>query len=112
MSRAGKMKDRITFRRANRTEDGSGGFEQDDVTLAVVWGEFTPAKTGRETVIGDKTTAIAFGKVKVRSSVTIRSILESDKIIIKQVEYQIRWMDDLERRNQYMWFEIERGVVT
>lgn len=104
------MKDRVTFRRNTPVSDDMGGSDDAWADLATVWGQFKP-KRGKEVVIGDQTTAMGGGILWVRHSSTTAGLTEKDIVVIDSVEYDIKYIEQPDRRNKTIELVIERGGV-
>lgn len=104
------MRDRITFKRAVLTDDGSGGSTESLVELFTVSGQFKPSR-GKEATEGDRLNDTAQGVVLIRSSSESRTIVETDIAVIDDVEHQIRSVINPDRRKKMIELIVERGVV-
>lgn len=108
---AGKLRKRLTFERIGEVPDGGGGSVVGWSTLTTVWGSFMPER-GRERLEAGRLESAVAGVVRVRSSVTARTITESDRVQINSVAYQIRSITNPDQRNKFLEMTIERGVAT
>lgn len=108
--RAGLMRDRITFKRFVSSDDGSGGLTESEIELFTVSGQYKPVR-GKEVVEGDRLTDVARGTLIIRSSADTRSLVETDTAVINSVNYQIRSIQNPDRRSKVLEMVLERGVV-
>lgn len=105
--RPGQLDQRVTIQRIERTSDGAGGETTAWVDFASLWANVKPA-SGRELQIEGRMTA-AFSTV-----FTIRrraDLLDTDRIVWRDVAYNIRSIMTGSQRDLYLKIEAERGVA-
>ena len=109
--RAGRLRDRVVFKTNATVDDGMGGQADSWVEVTTVWGEYKPNR-GREVAEGDRTNAIGTGILKVRQNFVTDTITEADIVEINNLAYQIRGIDNPDRRGRMLEIFVERGVIT
>jgi SPP1 family predicted phage head-tail adaptor len=109
--RAGAMRDRVKFKTKVVVEDGSGGRTETWVEAVTVWGNYTPFR-GTEKVEGDRTVAQGTGMLRIRHSAIAATLTEQHVAEIDGVDYQIRNVENFDRRNRAIEMFVERGVIT
>ncbi len=72
MLSAGRLKDRITIRRATKVSDGKGGYTPTWSTVAEVWAEVV-SQNGREAVIASTLQGISSYRITIRRRTDIRA---------------------------------------
>lgn len=108
---AGPLRKRIRFERGSKTADGGGGSSLQWLQFLEVWGSFAPER-GRERVEAGRLEAAVAGIVRIRSSLSARQILTSDRAVFDGVPHQIRSITNPDQRNKYLELVVERGVGT
>lgn len=109
--RAGMMRDRVTFKQERRVSDGQGGHTNE--WEAVLTNEPCQliTKRGWETDEGDKPNNTARAILKMRYH-TIAALMDTSYIaVIDGVDYQIRDIDNPDRRKRQLEIQLERGKV-
>lgn len=103
---AGLLREPVTFEELTRTGDGAGGFTQ---TWAAISGApdraYVRAMSGRERYESDRTEAAASWRIVCRY---FSGVDEVDRVVIRSRNYQIRFVNNLELRDQ--WLEIDLGL--
>ena len=105
---AGMLRHKIAIERKQTTPDGVGGF-------TTAW---TPIATPRAHVKdASGTERIQFERInaQARTRFTVRyrsDVRESDRIVFRDVAYNIRHLDNLEYRNRWLVIDADRGVAT
>ena len=105
---AGKLREPIEFQRKTRTPDGAGGFTE---TWAAVAGAPTRAMvkgmSGGERWASHRLEATATHKIVVRY---FDGLTEVDRAIIRNREYNIRWINNVEFADKFLEITAEVGV--
>jgi SPP1 family predicted phage head-tail adaptor len=109
-TRAGRMRDRVSFQSEERTSDGGGGFTINWVTVVTVWGQLV-LETGREKLQADRLESAVAGTLTVRSSTETLAITAGMRAVIDGVSYQIRSISNRDRRDDYLEMVVEQGVA-
>lgn len=108
---AGRMRDRVTFKTNVVEADGSGGQISTWVEISPpVWAQYMPNR-GKEVSEGDRTQAVGDGILKVRYSSIMATVTEADIVVINDVEFQIRSIENPDRRKRVLEMIVQRGVV-
>lgn len=111
MARIGGMRKRCYFSKpAKRVEDGGGGSPKAWLNALTVWGELIP-QTGQERVAAGRLEASGIATLRIRSSSDARTIDESYKVTVDDVDYQIRGIDNPDQRNRFLEMLVEVGVA-
>ena len=105
---AGKLKTPISFQRATKASDGSGG-------QTVQWDTFASTRcyfrsvSGMERVHSERLEATTRNRAVIR----YRSDLsEGDRAIVRDRAYQIRFIDNIEMRDKWLQIDLDGGVAT
>lgn len=110
-TRAGRMRDRVTFQRFSRTSDGGGGYTQSWTDIVTVWGQLD-LERGRERVAADRVESDLAGILRVRSSTEVEAVTTADRVSVLGEYYQIRSIANVDRKADYIEMVVERGVAT
>jgi len=105
--KAGDLRNQVSLQRKQINSDGAGGTVVTWVEYATPWCKITP-KTGNEKIYLGRLDAQGLSSVTTRYMSTI---IESDKLVFKNKEFQIRSIINIEERNKYTEMLIERGVT-
>lgn len=84
--RAGRMRDRITIRRATDVQTGAGGLTRSWTTLASSLPAEVLGQSGRESVIGNTLQGISTFKLSIRHRTDIRA---GDQVLLNGLELNI-----------------------
>lgn len=104
---AGQLKRRIILHRLQTVPDGSGGVKTAWTQVAQPWAKIKP-KSGSEKLHADRLDATGLATVIIRYR---EDITESDKMVYKGEDYQIRSIIDIEEMHQWLELTVERGVA-
>ena len=108
---AGQLRDRIAFKSFSYGDDSMGGGAVTWTTQLTVWGSLMPER-GREQLEAGRLESAVAGVVKIRGSVSSRTITPEWICTIDGVDYNIRSITNPDRRNRYLEMVVERGVAT
>lgn len=107
------LREVVTFQRQAAADDGYGNTTGAWATL------FGGTKRGRlislrgsEKVEAGRLEASYSHVLKVRSDSETQTLTEGDRALIDGVAYQIRSIDNTDRRDRYLTIDVERGVAT
>ena len=107
---SGMLKEPVTFQRMTRTADGAGGQTQ---TWATVSGAPTRAyvrvASGNERFSHDRVEAVIKLKLTTRYNA---SITEADRVLIRGRAHNIKLLNNLEFRNQWLEISVDGGVAS
>lgn len=101
------LKHKIEILRLVEAPDSLGGFTTSWVSVKSKWAKVKPM-SGRELIHADKIDATAASTFVVRFD---SDILESDKILFKSREYNIRSIVNVEEDDRFLSILGERGVA-
>lgn len=111
MSRAGALRDLVTFQELSIVEDEGGGGEG-------TWEDFVGPvccqvvdRRGRERLEAGRLEASFTSLLRVRSSTETRTVTEEHRAVINGVPHQIRTISNPDRSNTWLEMMIERGVA-
>ena len=104
-----ELNQRIEFKRATQAPDGSGGHTSTLTTFAKVWAKVAPVR-GQEVVQADRLQRVAAYVFTIRKNERL-AISETDRILWKGREYNIRYLPDLVSQEQFIDIEAEAGVA-
>lgn len=106
----GMLREPVTFQRMTRTSDGAGGQTQ---TWATVSGAPTRAyvrtASGSERYAHDRVEAIVRLKLVTRYNA---SLTEADRVLIRGRAHNIKLLNNLEFRNQWLEISVDGGVAS
>ncbi len=107
---SGMLKEPVTFQRMTRTADGAGGQTQ---TWATVSGAPTRAyvrvASGNERFSHDRVEAVVKLKLTTRYNA---SITEADRVLIRGRAHNIKLLNNIEFRNQWLEISVDGGVAS
>lgn len=104
----GKLDERISLQRATLIADGQGGQSESWTEYAEVWASVRPMK-GMERQASQREEAISDYLVTVRY---LDDILDSDRIVWRGRQLNIRFKRDAGPRAQYLEIEAELGAAS
>lgn len=108
---AGKLTERITFKREARTEDGYGGATVAESAVLSCWAMAKPL-SGRERDQSDQTESPRNYRFTIRRSSDSAGILASDTIVWRSKRFNIRFIADAGAMPHYMEIDAQEGVAT
>lgn len=107
---SGMLRIGVTFQRATKTSDGAGGYNE---FWAAISGAPTRAhveqRSGRETFASERVEATRSVRIVTRYNA---SLLEGDRALIGGKAYNIRAINNVEFRNQWLEIDADGGVAT
>ncbi len=107
---AGLLREPVTFQRMTRTTDGAGGQTQ---TWAAIRGTptraFVRAASGSERYAHDRVEAVIKLKLTTRYSA---NITEADRVLIRGRAHNIKFLNNLEFRDQWLEISVDGGVAS
>ena len=103
----GDFRHKVSLQRKDIVSDGVGGSTVAWTEYATPWTKITP-KTGGEKVYLNRLNASGLSTVVMRYR---SDISESDKLVYRGNEFQIRSIINVEERDRYTELTIERGVA-
>jgi SPP1 family predicted phage head-tail adaptor len=107
--KAGMLKEPVEFQRLTRTSDGAGGFTEAWAAIAA-----TPtrghvkAMSGGERFQSQRTEATSTHKIVVRHNA---GLTEVDRVVIRGRAYNIRFIDNMEMADKWLYITAEIGVA-
>lgn len=104
---ASQLRHKIEIQRLQEVADDLGGFSTQWVTLKTKRAKVVPM-SGRELIHADKIDATAVSRFVIRFDA---DIMESDRIVLKGKEYNIRSIINIEEENRFNEIMAERGVA-
>lgn len=106
---AGMLTEPVEFQRATKTSDGAGGYVEAwtalDGSSALA---HVKALSGGERYASERTEATSKWRVTARY---FSGLLESDKVIIRDKSYNVRFVNNVELRNQWLIIDVDGGVA-
>jgi SPP1 family predicted phage head-tail adaptor len=107
---SGMLREPVTFQRQTRTTDGAGGQTQ---TWAAISGSpsraYVTAASGSERYLHDRVEATVRLKLVTRYN---SGLLESDRVLIRNKAHNIRFIKNVEFRNQWLEILVDGGVAS
>ncbi|MGH0001310.1 phage head closure protein [Pseudovibrio ascidiaceicola] len=112
MPRPGSFRDLVIFQREKTTPDGAGGSisSWEDIGGAPYPAQFSPQR-GRERVEAGQISSVASGILQIRYNPDLASLSEKDRVLLNGVTYNIRNVEQPDRRQRFLELVIERGVA-
>lgn len=106
----GMLREPVTFQRMTRTSDGAGGQTQSWATLSgAPTRAHVRAASGSERFSHDRVEATVKLKLTTRYS---SAITEADRVLIRGRAHNIRFLNNLEFRNQWLEIGVDGGVAS
>jgi len=106
---SGMLKEVVSFERATKTPDGSGGYTE---ALAAISGAPTRAAvkalSGRERFASDRIEATTKWRITVRY---FDGLLESDRVIIRTRAYNIRFINNDQLEDRWLEIDLDGGIA-
>lgn len=107
---AGMLRTGVEFQRSTRTSDGAGG-------AITTWTAISGAPTraffkglsGTERLMAQRLDAQTTARIMVRY---IAGITPNDRVLVEGDVFNIRYVDDIERRKRWLSIDIAGGVAT
>lgn len=112
MTRAGQLRERVTFQAEQRTPDGAGGAALAWEPVLTVWGQYVP-RSAREAVDAGRLQESESGTLTVRASSETRAITSAHRVLIRGVPYALQGgPTNYDGRGESLDFIVTRGVAT
>jgi SPP1 family predicted phage head-tail adaptor len=106
---AGMLRTAVTFQRKTRVANGSGGFTDTWATLSgAATRAHVKALSGYERLQSDRLNAETKERLYCRY---FAGLTPADRVQIDGRLYQIRFINNLERRNRWLEMDLEGGVA-
>jgi SPP1 family predicted phage head-tail adaptor len=106
----GMLREPVTFQRMTRTSDGAGGQTQTWATLSgAPTRAFVRAASGNERFSHDRVEAVV--KLKLVTRYT-SAIAEADRVLIRGRAHNIKFLNNIEFRNQWLEISVDGGVAS
>ena len=106
---AGMLREAVEFQRAAKVSDGAGGYTE---AWAAISGAstraFVKAISGSERMFSERIEATTKWRITVRY---FAGLLESDRVVIRDREYNIRFINNLELRDRWLTIDLDGGVA-
>lgn len=106
----GDLRTACSFQRVTETPDGSGGYTR---AWAAISG--APDRCSYKSASGSERYSSARVEANYRGRIVIRyfaGITAADRVLIDGLAYQILWVDDIDRRKQWLALDLAGGVAT
>ena len=107
---SGMLKEPVTFQRMTRESDGAGG---QNVAWSAISGApsraFVRVASGNERYVHDRVEAVVKLKLTTRYNA---SITEADRVLIRGRAHNIKLLNNLEFRNQWLEISVDGGVAS
>lgn len=108
---AGMLREPISIERASRTSDGAGGYTDD------VWSQvsgsperaYVKALSGSERFASDRVEATTRWRITLRYFAGLK---ESDTVVFRSRRYNVRFINNMELRDQWLAIDLDGGVAT
>ena len=107
--KSGMLKEAVAFQRLTRTSDGAGGFTE---AWAAIAGTPTrghvKAMSGGERWHSDRVEASSTHKIVVRYNSSLTTV---DRVVIRGLAYNIRFIDNMEFADKWLYITAQVGVA-
>jgi SPP1 family predicted phage head-tail adaptor len=107
--KSGMLKEPVAFQRLTRTADGAGGFTE---AWAAIAGTPTrgdvKAMSGNERWHSDRVEASSTHKIVVRYNAALTTV---DRVVIRGLAYNIRFIDNMEFADKWLYITAQVGVA-
>ena len=107
--RSAMLNEGVEFQRSAKVSDGSGGFTE-------TWGAIPNAPTLAHVKASGGSERMHSGRVEATSSLRVVTryfdgLLASDRVVIRDRAYNIRFVDNVEFANRWLQIDIAGGVA-
>ena len=106
---AGMLREPVEFQRAAKVSDDAGGYTE---AWAAISGAadraHVKAISGAERVYSERVEASTKWRITVRY---FAGLLESDRVVIRDREYNIRFINNLELADRWLMIDLDGGVA-
>lgn len=107
--KSGMLKEPVAFQRLTRTSDGAGGFTEAWAAIAATpTRAHVKAMSGGERFQSQRTEATSTHKIVVRYNA---GLTEVDRAVIRGRAYKIRFIDNMEMADKWLYITAEVGVA-
>mgnify|MGYP003636798033 CR=1 len=107
--KSGMLKEPVTFQRLTRTADGAGGFTEAWAAIAATpTRAHVKAMSGGERFQSQRTEATSTHKIVVRYNAVLTTV---DRVVIRGLAYNIRFIDNMEMADKWLYITAEVGVA-
>tara|TARA_R110000772_G_scaffold15211_6_gene44179 strand:- start:24 stop:368 length:345 start_codon:yes stop_codon:yes gene_type:complete len=107
---SGMLREPVTFQRQTRASDGAGGQTQTWATISGAPSRaYVRAASGSERFASDRVEATVRLKLVTRYN---SGLLESDRVVIRNKAHNIRFINNVEFRNQWLEILVDGGVAS
>ena len=106
---AGKLRTPVVFERGVKTSDGAGGHTivWDALADSAQWA-FVKALSGSERHASERVEAMTKWRIVVRY---FSGLKESDRVVMRGENFNIRFIDNVELRDQWLRIDLAGGVA-
>ncbi len=106
---AGMLREPVTFQRATKVSDGAGGYSE-------AWAAISDASTqahvkalsGGERYASERIETSTKWRISVRH---FSGLLESDRVVIRSRNYNIRFINNLELQDRWLVIDLDGGAA-
>ena len=107
--KSGMLKEPVAFQRLTRTADGAGGFTEAWAAIAATpTRAHVKAMSGGERFQSQRTEATSTHKIVVRYNAGLTDV---DRAVIRGRAYNIRFIDNMEMADKWLYITAEVGVA-
>jgi SPP1 family predicted phage head-tail adaptor len=107
--KSGMLKEAVAFQRLTGTTDGAGGFTEAWAAIpATPTRGHVKAMSGGERWHSDRVEASSTHKIVVRYN---SSLTTKDRVVIRGLAYNIRFIDNMEMADKWLYITAEVGVA-
>ena len=107
--KSGMLKEPVAFQRLTRTADGAGGFTEAWAAIpATPTRAHVKAMSGGERWHSDRVEASSTHKIVVRYN---SSLTTKDRVVIRGLAYNIRFIDNMEMADKWLYITAQVGVA-
>ena len=107
--KSGMLKEPVAFQRLTRTSDGAGGFTEAWAAIpATPTRAHIKAMSGGERWQSQRTEATSTHKIVVRYNENLTTV---DRAVIRGLAYNIRFIDNMEFADRWLYITAEVGVA-
>ena len=107
--KSGMLKEPVAFQRLTRTSDGAGGFAEAWAAIAATpTRAHVKAMSGNERWHSDRVEASSTHKIVVRYNDVLTTV---DRVVIRGRAYNIRFIDNMDMADKWLYITAEVGVA-
>jgi SPP1 family predicted phage head-tail adaptor len=108
---AGKFRERVTFQRQGVGDDGYGNVTTPWTDHLTVWADVLEG-LGRERVAAGRLESPKTATIRIRQSTEAATLTEADRVMARDVAWNIRSIVRVGRKNDVLELLCEAGVAT